>query len=140
MKRNKHITLLLVVVLVFATTTSAFAAKTCSGTRKDSYDGFTYSLSGTLNTNNPWYGNPYAYASTYTDYACTQISAQCTVINTDGSVTTSPNAINTSANYVQSNSVTANTFSSSGVKFTGRHECDDAHFSSSWIGYTDYTY
>lgn len=140
MKRNKHITLLLVVVFMLATTTCAFAAKKVTGSRLDSDSGITYSFTGTLNCNNPWNANPYASASTYSDYACAQVCAECSVINTDGSVTTAAPAAKWNSNYVSTDSVSANTFSSSGVQFTGTHECDDTHFSSSWIGSTSYTY
>lgn len=140
MKRNKHITLLLVVVFTLATTTCAFAAKTVTGSRYDSASGLTYSFTGTLNCNNPWYTNPYASASTYSDYACTQVCAECSVINTDGSVSTAAPQSKHDSNYVSTASVSANSFSSSGVTFMGTHECDDIHFSSSWIGSTSYTY
>lgn len=132
MKNKRIVSIALVLALVLCTTIGAFAATSTSKTIKG------YTWSGELTTGNPFYSNPYAYATSTSTAAIYYIKAVVTVINTDGTGASKTSSGN-NTDSVETTSQYANTFGSSGVKFTGSHVFNDANIGS-WTGSTSYTY
>lgn len=132
MKNKRIVSLALVLLLVLCTTIGTFAATSTSKT----ISGYTWK--GNLYPENPLITNPYAWSESNSGAAIYYIKAVVTVINTDGSASSKSSSEN-NCSWVYTPAQYANTFTSSGVKFTGSHVFSDANIGS-WTGSTSYTY
>jgi hypothetical protein len=119
-------------ILVLSLATAAFAATSTSGKVG------SYSTYGNLYPHNPIYSNPYADASTSTSAPLYYLKATSTVHNTDGTGASQSASVNNDSSVLTGKQY-ANTFTSSGVKFTGSHYVSDANVGS-WSGSTSYQY
>lgn len=88
---------------------------------------------------NPLTGNPNGYAYTQTSYSVTTVGARAKVRNSDGTETYSPWSYNSNTDYVRSATVTANSYSSSGVVLYGYHYVKESGYLD-WNGTSSYSY